>query len=773
MPRSFNFLLVSSLVFFALLVSNSCSSEPGARQKQIPDIVDFNFHIKPILSDRCFKCHGPDANTREAGLRLDTEEGAFAALGEDKDHHAIVPGNAEKSSIIARLTTTDPGLVMPPPESNLTVTDYEVQLIKRWIEQGAKWKQHWAFIKPERSAVPTIGKQEQAQNPIDNFIFARLEQEGLKPSPEASPEVLLRRIKFDITGLPPTIEELDTYLNDESPDAYEKAIDRFLASPDYGEKMAIDWLDASRYADSHGYQDDLERTMWPWRDWVIKAYNENMPYDQFITWQLAGDLLPEPTMEQLLATGFNRNHKITQEGGVIDEEYRVEYVADRTQTTGTVFLGLTMDCARCHDHKYDPITQKDYFEFFAFFNNVPEQGVIPYDDESKAPKPKVKMSADDVSRMLPFITSINSSDSLEFMIMKDMKDVRQAFILGRGQYDNHQDSVSANTLSFLPEMSDEMPRNRLGFAEWLVSADNPLTARVAVNRIWQALFGSGIVSTSDDFGNQGSLPTHPELLDWLAVEFRESGWDVKAMQKLIMMSATYRQSSRASEELLEIDPDNYLLARGPRYRLPAEMIRDNALAVSGLLVKKLGGPSVKPYQPDGVWAETASGQGLRRYVVDTGEKLYRKSLYTFWKRTVPPPAMMTFDAASRDLCSVKRQKTSTPLQALILLNDPQILEASRVFAQRILQNGNIGETDRISHAFRSITSRLPDEREQKLLQQILAENQAKFGNAEEDTREFLSIGEAPYDEALHLPDLAAYTVVVSAIFNMYESVMKS
>ncbi len=773
MPRIINVLLVTSLILIPALILTSCSSESGPRQKQIPDIVDFNFHIKPILSDRCFTCHGPDANTREAGLRLDTEDGAFAALGEDKDHHAIVPGIPDSSTILDRLTTDNPDEIMPPPASNLTVTEYEVALIRRWIEQGAQWKKHWAFTKPERPEVPAINNPDWANNPIDNFVARRLQQESLQPSPEASPEVLLRRAKFDITGLPPTIEELDAFLNDESPDAYEKALDRFFASPDYGENMAIDWLDASRYADSHGYQDDLERTMWPWRDWVIKAFNENMPYDKFVKWQLAGDLLPEPSMEQLLATGFNRNHKITQEGGVIDEEYRVEYVADRTHTTGTIFLGLTMECARCHDHKYDPLTQKDYFEMFAFFNNVPEQGVIPYGDESKAPKPKIKMSVDDASRMLPFITELKDLDSLEFMIMEDMKEGRQAYILGRGQYDNHQDSVSAGTPSFLPGMTDNLPRNRLGFAEWLISPENPLTARVAVNRIWQSLFGTGIVSTPDDFGNQGALPTHPELLDWLAVEFRESGWNVQGMQKLIMMSAVYRQKSVASEEHLERDPENQLLARGPRYRLPAELIRDNALAVSGLLVKKLGGPSVKPYQPEGLWAETTSLQGLRRYVIDSGDKLYRKSLYTFWKRTLPPPAMMTFDAAARDLCSVKRQKTSTPLQALVLLNDPQIIEASRVFAEKLLKNEALEDTDKLKHAFRKITSRLPDEQETQLLHQILADNIEKFSGAEEDTKAFLAVGEATYDEDQDLPKLAALTVAVSAIFNTYEAVMKS
>lgn len=745
-------------------------AENGFGKKELPEVVDFNFHIKPILSDRCFACHGPDENTMEAGLRFDTREGIFAALGENKDRFAVVAGNPDSSEVMHRLTTDDPSLIMPPPESNLTVSDYERELLRKWIEQGAQYKKHWAFIPPEKANLPAVKNPDWPINAIDNFILKRLENEGLQPAEEATKEELIRRVTFDITGLPPTLAEIDDFLADSSPYSFEKVVDRLLATTHYGERMATVWLDAARYSDTNGYQDDLEREIWPWRDWVISAYNRNLPFDEFTRWQLAGDLLPNATLEQVLATGFNRNHKVTQEGGVIPEEYRVEYVADRTHTTGTVFMGLTMECARCHDHKYDPISQKDYFSMFAFFNSVPEQGLIDYGD--KVPKPRLEVNWKQVEKDLAFITHRDSTDVLRTMVMDELPEMRATFVLNRGQYDAPGEKVMPNTLEVLEPLPEGLPPNRLGLAEWLLDESNPLTARVTVNRYWQMLFGRGIVSTSDDFGNQGALPSHPELLDWLAVEFREQGWDIKKMLRLILTSATYRQSSNASEALMALDPENILLARGPRYRLTAEMIRDNALALSGLMVYKVGGPSVKPYQPDGLWKETTAGGGYKVYIQDEGESLYRKSLYTYWKRTVPPPSMMTFDAATRDLCTVKRQATSTPLQALVLMNDPQLVEASRFIAYRIIEEGGETAAERLNFAFRMITSRSPSEEESGILQELLDEKLSIFEDTPEKADELLSVGDLPHKATFEKAETAAFAVVANALLNLYETITK-
>jgi len=745
-------------------------AENGFGVRELPEVVDFNFHIKPILSDRCFACHGPDENTMEAGLRFDTQEGIFAALGENKDRFAVVAGKPDSSEVMHRLTTDDPSLIMPPPESNLTISDYEKELLRKWIEQGAVYKKHWAFIPPEKAKLPTVKNSDWPINAIDNFILKRLEDEGLQPAGEATKEELIRRVTFDITGLPPTLAEIDDFLADSSPSSFEKVVDRLLATTHYGERMATVWLDAARYSDTNGYQDDLEREIWPWRDWVISAYNRNLPFDEFTRWQLAGDLLPNATLEQVLATGFNRNHKVTQEGGVIPEEYRVEYVADRTHTTGTVFMGLTMECARCHDHKYDPISQKDYFSMFAFFNSVPEQGLIDYGD--KVPKPRLELNWNQVEKDLTFITHRDSTDALRTMVMDELPEMRATFVLNRGQYDAPGEKVLPNTLEVLEPLPEGLPPNRLGLAEWLLDDSNPLTARVTVNRYWQMLFGRGIVSTSDDFGNQGALPSHPELLDWLAVEFREQGWDIKKMLRLILTSATYRQSSNASEKLMALDPENVLLARGPRYRLTAEMIRDNALALSGLMVYKVGGPSVKPYQPDGLWKETTAGGGYKVYIQDKGESLYRKSMYTYWKRTVPPPSMMTFDAATRDLCTVKRQATSTPLQALVLMNDPQLVEASRFIAYRIIEEGGETTTERLNYAFRLITSRSPSEEESGILQELLDEKLSIFQTTPEKADELLSVGDSPHNTTFEKVETAAFAVVANALLNLYETITK-
>lgn len=1050
---------------------------PSEIEASLPAEIDFNFHIKPILSDRCFACHGPDENKREAGLRLDKEESALAAMGDQKSHYAIVPSNTRKSTVFQRITSSDPEIMMPPPESNLRLSELEVALITRWIEQGAAYKPHWSFVKPEKATVPQVDDNGWANNKIDHFTLARMAERGLKPSEVADKEILIRRVSFDLTGLPPSVEEVEEFLKDKSPNAYEIVVDRLLESPHYGERMASEWLDVARYADSHGYQDDGMRNMWPWRDWVIESFTKNQPYDEFILWQVAGDMLPDATEEQKLATGFNRNHLQSQEGGIVDEEYRVEYVADRTATLGKGFLALSTECARCHDHKYDPISQKEYYQLYAFFNSVNEAGQSPYmgeasptviiTDEKAAKllsyvreniqqqqskidrdreeyqhgfeqwlnkvrgefKPLVKLSgrighypldklvedkyinlvdnnkpADMVVRQNekylvvaegkfdkavklvgdsyvdlggeigyfernePFTISIwlrtlkdslkgpvfsksggfangyrgydlmlredgrlsaslnhtwpanaievhtedkipvdewvhlamtydgssmakglkiflngkqmqlqvitdnlqrsiltygkdkktwgrpgnlrigsrdseTLSDALvdefsvfdrrlseieiealygtpdpiheylknedrqalsdyyllnfnptyqqhlktltklrgeeneilsaqpEVMVMGEQKTPRATYILNRGAYDAPTQQVYPGTPLAIMEFPEELPKDRLGLAKWLIHKENPLTARVAVNRYWQMIFGRGIVNTSDDFGNQGELPTHPKLLDWLAVQFRESGWDVKALLRLMVTSATYQQSSLLSKELLEKDPDNVWLARGPSYRMPAEMIRDNALAASGLLVKKIGGPSVKPYQPDGLWKELAI-RNATVYEPDSGSNLYRRGLYTVWKRSSPPPSMVVFDASDKYLCTVERQKTNTPLQALVLLNDPQYLEASRLLAEKMIKEGGVQLDEQISYGFRVMTSRKPDEHELQLLKKLYDAELEEFQHSPASVDSLLQVGAMPRDQSLPGDQVAALTLVVSTLINYDQAVYK-
>ena len=1063
-----------------LCVFNACST-PGAEQAALPEVVDFNFHVKPILSDRCFKCHGPDANTREAELRLDTPEGAFARLYEDSTRFVIVPGSPEESEVFVRITHPDPEERMPHPDSKLFLSENEIALIERWIEQGAEWKEHWAFTPPAKAELPEVENTTWPRSELDYFVLARLEREGLSPAPEEAREKWLRRVSFDLTGLPPSLDDLEAFLSDESEDAYEKVVDRLLASRAYGERMAVVWLDAARYADSHGYQDDRPRTMWPWRDWVIDAYNRNLPYDEFITWQLAGDLLPDATYEQKLATGFNRNHGITQEGGVVNEEYITEYVADRTNTMSTAFLGVTMECARCHDHKYDPISQSDYFGLFAFFNGIDERGQISYFDLAPTPNMRVENDAleaeietlevetleaeaalaelstpgpafeawtnetldpahldaslheglethylfdeliggvtpdeidgekpgrintrlfgvlaspetvpgragnalafdgenylnigdvgdfehadrfsmgawikagasrekdasilvkrneeqkrggyqlllttdnrlkaglihdqnkerievrtraavpadtwshvfatydgsgkasglrlyvdgvqqpvvveedslarrsilngndvlvgnwttrntphgrlfgflegavDDVriyrrelapvevetlagrrpleryetlsaagkkayanDALLPYYLNRYDTafaaararvDSLRgihievpyVMIMEEMETPRTTYVLARGAYDAPTDSIGPGTPAKILPFPETYPKNRLGLAKWLVHPENPLTARVAVNRMWQVLFGRGIVATPEDFGSQGALPSHPAMLDWLAVTFRESGWDVKAIMKTIVLSATYRQAASITPEKRRRDPQNMLLARGPAQRFSSEMVRDNALKVSGLLKEKEGGRWVKPYQPAGVWKELANQIGENKYRPSRGDDLYRRSIYSYWKRTIPPPAMLTFDAAERTVCVVKRPATSTPLQALILLNDPQIIEASRKLAERAMRVEADAEA-RLTRAFRWMTSRLPDQHELQLLTRLLEDERTRFETDAESASELLSVGVQAVPVDLDRAELAAYTVVVNTMFNLDEAKMRS
>ena len=1036
--------------------------------------VDFTREVRPILSDKCFACHGPDEAARQAGLRLDTREGAFA---DRNGKPAIVPGDPARSLLLQRITHKSEALRMPPRAAGPRLSEKEIDLIRRWIEQGAEWRTHWAYVAPSRPTVPEVKLKSWPRNPIDHFILAELERRNLKPSPEADRATLLRRLSFDLTGLPPTPGEVAAFLADRSPDAYERQVERLLASPRYGERMAMEWLDLARYADTHGYHIDSHRDMWPWRDWVISAFNRNMPYDRFTLEQLAGDLLPNPTREQLIATGFNRNHMINFEGGAIEEEYLVEYVVDRVETTGTVWLGSTLGCARCHDHKYDPFSQKDFYRLFAFFNTINEKGldgrtgnaqpmlqlptpeqevrlnairaaieekerafpkreaealqadwertrgasmpapgrngllthyefegslvdtsggyrhgktvrgeviyssgrvgrgaelngethatfgdaadidldrpfaialwvrptgyppavilqkienddtrrgfqleadqaiplpplkraqhfrfrlihhwpdrvaevrtkervlqdwrhiVIDYDGSGKAsglrlfidgelkeavierdtlngsirnnapleagsprashrpfkgniddlriygrrleeaearhlardepiramlsglnPRPKRPSDAEAYDARLRdyFLRFVapepirqayleiqalkKAKEELDqqivtTMVMAEMANPRETFVLGRGDYRNLGEKVTPGVPAALPPMPPGAPPNRLGLAQWLTDPSHPLTARVAVNRFWQMFFGTGLVKTAEDFGSQGDPPSHPELLDWLATEFVRTGWDMKAMVRLIVTSATYRQSSRATPELVELDPENRLLARGPRFRLKAELIRDNALAISGLLNPTIGGPSVFPYQPPGIWEEVAYGDAYtaQSYTPSRGPDLYRRSMYTFWKRTAPPPSLVTFDAPDREKCIARRARTNTPLQALVLLNDPTYVEAARALAERMIREAGRDPSRRIDHAFRLALARPASPEQRRLLRNLAARELAAYRKDPEAARKLLTVGESSYDRSLDPAELAAWTAVAGVILNLDETISK-
>jgi mono/diheme cytochrome c family protein len=1024
--------------------------------------IDFNRDVRPILADNCFQCHGPDRSQRKADLRLDVQAEALAK----RDGTAtIVPGDSVASELYRRITSSDPDERMPPADSKRRLTPQQIELLKRWIDGGAPWQSHWSLLPPRRPATPQAKQNDWLHNPIDAFVLDRLEREGLARSPEADKTTLLRRVTLDLTGLPPTPDEADAFLADDSPAAYERVVDRLLASPRYGERMAARWLDGARYADSNGYQSDGERFMWRWRDWVIEAYNRNLPFDQFTVEQLAGDLLPGCTLEQRVATGFNRNHRGNAEGGIVPEEYAVEYVVDRVDTTATVWLGLTLGCARCHDHKFDPFTQRDYYQLFAYFNNLPERGkavkygnsppvilsptrdqqadlaalerqlaaaeqsfnqlgdqiaasqheweqmlleLPPYDwqltdglvsdfpfdvdlvnrcdpqklgqivdgspvfgagrsgqaaqfdgrrfveagdvgafgfydkftlaawvrlgDEPRgtiisrmtdAPEADgyqlcvaggkiqlnlVKRWLDDALRvqtkrtLLPgrwhhvaatydgsrvasgvkiyidgqpeqfdrLLDDLNQSfatkqplrigggggedgrfhgslddvrvfrrvltdDDVQVvatvesisqiaamapehrpaglalkiracfldaagpppvrdawrtlvelrkkraamieslpttMVMQEMPQPRETHLLARGQYDRPGEIVSAAVPASLPPLPEGIlnsnsANNRLALARWLVDPANPLTARVTVNRLWQMLFGSGLVKTVDDLGAQGEPPSHPELLDWLATEFVSSGWDVKALLRQIVTSATYRQSSRTSADQLSRDPENRLLARGPRGRLPAEMVRDQALAASGLLMERPGGPSVKPYQPDGLWKDIAEGS----YVQDHGESLYRRGLYTFWKRTVAPPVMIAFDAAGRETCIVRETRTNTPLQALALLNEVGFVEASRALAERAMRGGGT-PNERIELAFRLVTARRPRAEELETLVGGWRRHLDHYRANRDAAIEAITVGETRPDASLDPGELAAYMAVAGVIMNLDEAVTK-
>ncbi|MBL7817182.1 MAG: PSD1 domain-containing protein [Saprospiraceae bacterium] len=769
------------ILIIAILGSSTawyaCRTEGGSNS--IPDKISYNFHIRPILSDKCFACHGPDANKRKADFRLDIEEYAFKPLKETKGAFAIVRGKPEESELFKRITSKDPNYQMPTPDSHLgSLNENEIKIIEKWIKQGAKYEKHWAFIKPEKAALPSVKDKNWVKNEIDYFTQAKMTEKGLTPNPEAGKEYLLKRAALDLTGLLPSLDLMNEFTADNSENAYEKAIDKLLTTPQYGEKMAVHWLDLARYADSYGYQDDNIRTQWAWRDWVIHAFNENMPYDKFITWQLAGDMLPDSNKEAILATAFLRNHKYTEEGGIIPEEYRIEYNLDKTKTYSKGILGLTAECAQCHDHKYDPISQKDYYQLFAFFNNSKEKGFEGDVSQSQPAKnPKLQLTDKEIKAIYTFINK-KDTGSLTVSVMGELNGKRDTprvtRILKRGAYDQPSDTVKAAALAaVMPFDTTRLPRNRLGLAQWTVDKNNPLTARVFVNQLWQEFLGNGLVKTTGDFGMQGNLPTHPELLDWLAVDFMEHNWDIKRLVKQILLSATYRQSAKVRDEHLAIDPENLYLARYARTRVKAEFVRDIVLGSSGLLHKDIGGPSVKPYQPKGLWERATSGRGvLAKYELDEGEALYRRGMYTFIKLTVPPPSMILFDASNRDQCEVKRSKTSTPLQALIMLNDPSVLEASRAFAQRLLTEQN-GIDDKINKAFQTIICRKPSEKEQKILKSYFEEQLVLFKNKKLDAEKTLSIGASPINKQVDLNESAALMKVVSTIYNMEEAITKT
>ena len=850
-----NFRAISAFLLFPLVA--------GAAEK-----VSFNRDIRPILSDKCFHCHGPDEKERKAKLRLDLRDAALK--GGENGPVAIVPGKPDESDVLVRVLSRDKDEVMPPPKMHKSVSTAEAALLRRWIAEGSEYQGHWAFIKPER--VPPPGA---TANPIDGFILKKLADQGLKSSGEASKETLIRRVTLDLTGLPPTSDEVIAFQKDNAPGAYERVVDRLLASPRYGEHMAARWLDMARYADSNGFQSDTQRQQWPWRDWVIGALNANMPFDRFTIEQLAGDLLPDATRDQIVATGFNRNHRLNGEGGRIVAEWFAETVIDRVETTGLTWMALTLNCCRCHDHKYDPVTQKEFYQIFAYFNSNDELGVMDEfggaagtrkggnskpvltlptpEQEKKLPQLEAEVQAAtakvaEAGKTLPPLqtaweegfrlaastmppgaapdegakvpdairaallaepakrTPKQSRDLAKFyrensdnpakradtalatakkaatelsagianvMVMRERPEPREAFLLQRGQYDQPGVEVPRAVPAFLPAMPPAAPNNRLGFAQWLVSGEHPLTARVWVNRAWEQCFGAGLVRTTENFGSQAEWPSHPELLDWLATEFVRVKWDMKAMQRLMVTSATYRQSSRVTPEHLEKDPENRLLARAPRLRLPAETMRDQALAVSGLLVEKLGGPSVKPYMPAAVWDETSVYGDMRGYQEDTDDGLYRRTLYTIWKRTAGPPTMLLFDSPSREICTVKRSRSDTPTQALALLNEVTYVEAARRLAERMLTEGGTTPEARIAWAFERVTARKPDAFELEKLSAGWRDRLAFFSQEAEAAGKLIAQGASKPAANLDPAELAACTVTANVLLNLDEVVTRN
>jgi Protein of unknown function (DUF1553)/Protein of unknown function (DUF1549)/Planctomycete cytochrome C len=817
----------------------------------------FNRDIRPILSENCFYCHGQDSQKREADLRLDDRQSAI-------DAGAIDIVDVDSSELVRRIFSTDPDEMMPPPKSNRRLSGLQKETLRKWIEDGAAYAPHWAFVTPTQPTPPPVRLDAWPQTPIDNFVLAKLEKSKLTPSPEADRTTLIKRLYIDLIGLPPTLEEVDAFLADKDPKAYDKLVDRLLESKHYGERMAISWLDAARYADSNGFQQDGDTWQWIWRDWVVKALNDDLPFDLFTVWQLAGDLLPDATEEQKIASGFNRNHLLNGEGGAIAEEQRFVNLFDRMDTTSTNWLGLTMACAQCHDHKYDPITQRDYYSLMDAFNRVPESGKPSrFSSRIRVAEPMIELPTDEVKKeiagmqaeiskiakevkaikdaafegwyaglmadgklgegkglpnkvvailtkpekdrsnaekkalptelrlhynqriqatLVDKIPLLKKSDELEkklaeykgdflprVMIMSDANP-RETSILNRGDYMSPTEKVSFNTPSFLPPLPKESPANRLGFAQWLVSNENPLTARVQVNRMWQHFFGVGIVKTAEDFGVQSEYPIHGPLLDWLAVEFQNQKWSIKAMHRLIVSSATYKQSSKLSDAIRQRDPENRLFARASRFRMPSMVLRDWALATSGLLDRRIGGKPVYPYQPDEIWESLAiTKERDFTYPQSKGSDLYRRSLYTFWRRTVGPANM--FDASNRQTCRVKPSTTSTPLHALTTLNDPTWVEASRALVEQIVDSSK-STSEQLANAFRRVTMRMPSEKESSMLLKMVDRQIELYRADEEAAKALLAVGEYQRDSRIDSVEHAALATVCLAILNLDESLTR-
>jgi hypothetical protein len=725
---------------------------------------DFRFDIRPLLAKNCFACHGPDEANRQADLRLDVRDVAV-------DTGAIVPGSPDKSELVRRITTCDATEHMPPEETGHALSSNEIESIKRWIATGAAYAPHWSYAPPQRPSLPKVSRTEWCRNDIDYFVLARLDQAGLLPEPEADRYRLIRRLSLDLTGLPPTPEEADDFARDNRPDAYERVVDRLLASPAYGEHWARKWLDLARYADTVGYEKDSSRTIWPFRDWVINALNADMPFDQFTIEQIAGDILEHPTKDQIIATGFHRNTMQNEEGGTDDEEYRVAAVIDRVNTTMQVWMAATMGCCQCHSHKYDPFAQREYYQLFAFFNQSADADrndgypvLASWMKEKKGRRKKTVPS--DVGQM-PIMQELPP----------DQQRTTHLFI--RGSYLSPGETVHADTPAVFPALPNGMPRNRLTFAKWLVDRRNPLTARVAANREWEQFFSRGIVLTSEDFGSQGTLPTHPELLDWLAMELMDGNWSLKHLAKTIVMSAAYRQSSQTSADKLQKDPDNQLVSRGPRERLTAEQIRDQALAVSGLLSRKIGGPSVMPPQPDGMWQMVYNDE---RWITSAGEDRYRRGLYTFWRRTSPYPTAMALDATSHETCTIRRVPTNTPIAAFALLNDPVYIEAAQALAGRIMKQNEPDSTARATFAFRQVLTRPPSADEVQRLVDLFELERQHYATDTEAAKKLITLesdsaekdaAEKSNKPAAEKPaELAAWTVVSNVLLNLDETLNK-
>jgi hypothetical protein len=764
----------------------------------------FTRDIKGILSNRCARCHGPDPTSRQGGgdggLRLDTFEGSTADLG---GHAALVPGDPDMSELIRRITSDDPDLVMPPPEAGDRLTPRHVELLRSWIAAGGRYEPHWSYVPPVRPAVPPVKHAAWPKNEIDRFILARLEAEGLAPQPEADRATLIRRLALDLTGLPPSPEQVDAFVADTHPDAVERLVDRLLDDSGYGEHMARQWLDLARYADSAGYADDPPRTIWGWRDWVVRAFDANMPFDEFTVRQLAGDLLPEASLDDKIATGFHRNTLTNSEGGTIDEEFRTVAVVDRVNTTMSTWMGTTIACCQCHDHKYDPLSQREFFGVYAILNNTADEDRkdetpvvrIPWEPVD-ARRAKLEGEIAGIERHVPpaakgvteppefrpirelvagLRKQLDAVPAVTVPVLEELAGEKRRVtkLQHRGNWQDLGPEVAEGVPAIFPQPQGSAGGrlDRLGLARWLVDPRNPLTARVVVNRLWERLFGIGIVSTSEEFGSQGELPSHPELLDWLATELVARKWDLKALQRLIVTSAAYRQTSKAPPELVARDPENRLVGCGPRVRLPAEVIRDQALAAAGLLSRKKGGPSVHPPQPD-VGLKAAFGSGIDWKTSD-GEDRYRRALYTTWRRSNPYPSMATFDAPSREVCTIRRPRTNTPLQALVTLNDPVYVEAAQALARRMVREGGSVDADRAARGFRLVLSRRPGLAELDRLLRLYADAAAGFRADAADAKRMATdpLGPVPADLAIDEPDLAAWTVVANVILNLDEAFM--